>query len=95
MKSVVFRPEAEADIEAIWDYTIEIWGRDQANFYIREIRAVIEAVADGRRPSVVAQGVRTGYRKVQIARHVAFLRESAEVVEVVRVLHERMDVGRV
>ena len=58
MKEVSFRPKAEADIDAIWDYTFEAWGRSQANRYAEGIRAAINAVADQTRPSRPADGVR-------------------------------------
>ena len=41
------------------------------------------------------EGTKPGLRKVHVARHVVFFREAGDLVEVVRVLHERMEVGRV
>ena len=95
LKPLLYRPEAEADLEGIWHYTLGEWGLDQALRYDRQLQEKIEGLAVGTTVSRSADGVRPGLRKVVVGRHVVFFRESAEVVEVVRVLHERMDVGRV
>ena len=91
MKEISFRPEAEADIDAIWDYTFQTWGRSQANRYAEDIRAAINAVADQTRPSRPADGVRQGYRRTLIGTHVVFFRDGDGTVDIVRVLHQRMD----
>lgn len=38
MKVLVFSPAAEMDLEHIWDHSVEIWGLDQADRYLDEIR---------------------------------------------------------
>jgi toxin ParE1/3/4 len=38
--------------------------------------------------------VRTGYRGSRVGAHVIFYREVTEGIEVVRILHQRMDVRR-
>ena len=95
MKRFQFRPDAEADLEDIWSHTDKVWGRAQANVYIASIRNAVTALAKGEKSSRPADTVRQGYSKILVGRHVVFFLERAEVVEVVRVLHERMDVGRV
>ena len=95
MKRFQFRPDAEADLEDIWGHTEKVWGRAQANVYVASIRDAVTALANGAKSSRPADTVRQGYRKIFVGRHVVFFLERAEVVEVVRVLHERMDVGRV
>jgi toxin ParE1/3/4 len=42
-----------------------------------------------------ADEVQAGLRRALAGSHVVFFREDAEAVTVVRVLHQRMDVGRV
>lgn len=48
----------------------------------------------GATPSQDAGHVRPGYRKALSGRHVLFYRQGAQGVEVVRILHQRMDVDR-
>ena len=94
LKPRLYRPEAEADLEQIWAYTLGEWGLDQALRYDRQLQEKIEGLAVGTTVSRSAGDVRPGLRKVVVGRHVVYFRESADVVAVVRVLHERMDVGR-
>ena len=91
MKKVLLRPKAEADIDAIWNYTSKRWGRTQANHYVGEIRKAISAVADQTRSSRSADDIRKDYRKTLVGQHTVFFRDTNGTVEVIRVLHQRMD----
>ncbi len=84
---------AQADLAEIWDYSTRHWGEDRADRYILAIREACDALADGRRQGRVIDAIRPGYRKLPIASHVLFFRRTAGgVIEVVRILHQRMDV---
>ncbi len=39
-------PRAQADLEGIWDYTVERWGGGQAETYIRKIYTAVETLVD-------------------------------------------------
>lgn len=39
-------PEAERDLEAIWLYTLDQWGLEQANRYTDELTAAFAQLAD-------------------------------------------------
>ena len=95
MKRVIILPIAAKELLAIWDYSFENWGVDHADRYVGEVNVMFERIADGSALSRPVDDLRPGIRKVAVGRHVVFFRESADAVEVVRVLHERMDVGRV
>lgn len=95
MKQVVYRPEADEDLEGIWAYTLERWGFDQAIEYDKDLTQRIEGLANGRTTSRPAEEVGPGLRRASAGSHVVFFREDAETLTVVRVLHQRMDVGRV
>ena len=41
-----------------------------------------------------AENIRQGYRKVAVGSHVLFFRMQSGVVEIIRILHQSMDVGR-
>ena len=82
-------------MEGIWLFSRDTWGQEQADRYIGAITATFQKLVDGSVRSRPAESTKPGLRKAQVARHVVFFRDVGEVVEVVRVLHERMDVGRV
>lgn len=93
MKALVFSPAARADIDSIWDYSTENWGPDQADRYTDEIRDACHALASGRRRGN-AVDVRPDYLKCRTGSHVIFFRDRGDHLQIIRVLHERQDVGR-
>jgi toxin ParE1/3/4 len=85
-------PLAEADLEKIWLYTFRQWSLEQADEYYRGIVAAIEGLASGRK---IGQrtNVREGYWKYKIGMHVIYFRCTHEYLDVIRILHGRMDVN--
>ena len=94
MAGYALSPAAEADVEEIWDYTVRNWGEAQAERYTRDIRDACEALGDGTLSGRSAENIRAGYRKAVVGSHVVFYRVRDDVVEVIRILHQSMDVGR-
>lgn len=86
--------EAREDLRGIWIYSAQTWGPQQANRYLDAIRAAITGLADGTTVSRSAADVLPGCRRVTSGRHVVYFREDADAVEVIRVLHQRMDAER-
>jgi toxin ParE1/3/4 len=94
MNRTRFSPAAQDDLSAIWDYTVHNWGVAQAERYILGIREACEALADGRRKGRNADNIRPGYRKLTVGSHVLFFRVTGGgEIDVVRILHQRMDVA--
>lgn len=90
----VLSPGAQRDLDEIWDYTVKHWGADQAVVYIRQIGKHIEFVAGQPMLGRACSEVRAGYYKYPSGSHVQFHRLIDGGIDVVRILHERMDVGR-
>jgi len=90
----VLKPRAHADLDEIWDYTADRWGLEQAETYIRRLWKDIQTVAD--KPSLGQECavVRPGYRKYPSGSHVLFYRLADDGIDVVRILHERIDYER-
>jgi len=47
MSFVTFSPAAAADLDSIWDYTVEEWGVDQADRYTDDIQNTCNSLARG------------------------------------------------
>jgi toxin ParE1/3/4 len=90
----ILSPRAQADLDEIWNYTERQWGIDQAETYIRQLWQDIEAIAI--RPTIgrPCSEVRAGYSKVRSGSHILFYRLGKSGIDVVRILHERMDFER-
>jgi toxin ParE1/3/4 len=93
MRAIV-SPRAQADIDDIWDYTVECWGERQAALYLKLIKATVDAVAKDPGVGRNCDDVRPGVRRYQVGAHVVFYRVFGTAIVVVRVLHQRMDVER-
>ena len=87
-------PRAQSDLNEIWDYTEDRWGIDQAESYTRAIWQRIEALAANPSMGEDCSAVRAGYRKIPSGSHVLFYRVIGDRVDIVRILHERMDFER-
>jgi len=84
-------PLAEADLEEIWLYTFRQWSLEQADEYHRGIMAAIEGLADGSRIGRRTE-IRKRYWKYKVGMHVVYFRCSEDSIDVIRILHGRMDV---
>ena len=94
MAPYVLSPRAKADLSEIWDYGADRWGADRATDYIRDIQRAIEHAAAHPLRGRACDEVRAGYFKVSVGSHLLFYRLVDDVLDVVRVLHQRMDVSR-
>lgn len=94
MKPYRLTPAAQRDLSEIWDFTEERWDASQAEKYIAEIRAAIERVAADPERGRGCDEIRQGYRRYGFGSHLLFFVETADSVDVVRVLHQRMDPTR-
>ena len=91
---LIFSPRAKADLEEIWTYTAERWGIDQAETYLRQLQAAADAAAEAPQSGRGCDDVRPGYFKRQAGAHVLFYRPEGQTVDIVRILHQRMDFDR-
>jgi toxin ParE1/3/4 len=85
---------AEADLAEIWRYTAQQWTVAQADKYYRMIVAALETLAANPEIGRQRDDVRSGYRRYDAGAHVVFYRVVRNDIEIVRVLHQNMDVER-
>jgi toxin ParE1/3/4 len=94
MARYVLSPRAQADLDEIWDYSASTWGNDRTERYIRELwQGILTVAADPRRGQSIG-AIRAGYFKYAVGSHVLFYRRLVDGVDVVRILHQRMDFQR-
>lgn len=91
MKTIAFSPAARADLAAIWDYSAQTWGPDQADHYTDTIRDACLELASGEKRGRVVD-VRPGYLKITAGSHRVYFRETDDRIEVIRILHGKQDV---
>lgn len=85
--------EAKNDIEKIWLYTFENWSLKQADRYFDLIMDEIEYIAENPNSGKDYSDVRKGYLRSRVKSHFIFYKvnKKQNEVEIIRVLHQRMD----
>lgn len=86
-------PRALADLEAIWLWTAERWSAEQAESYHAGLVSALEGLARGSKKGRPAE-IRFGYFKYAAGAHLVFYRRTTFGVDIIRILHQRMDVER-
>lgn len=87
-------PGAIADMDSIWDYTVEHWGVRQAQTYLGALNARMQGLLGFPLMGVAQDWLHPGLRRVGEGSHSIYYLRTEDAVLVVRVLHERMDVTR-
>jgi toxin ParE1/3/4 len=84
---------AALDLEEIWFYTYQNWSIEQANRYFDLLMDEIEYLSKHVEAGKSADNIMKGYKVSKVKSHLIFYKESTESrIEVVRILHERMDI---
>ena len=85
--------KARYDLLQIGQYTELKWGKNQRNHYLKQLDEAFNLIAVNPKIGKDRSHVLTGYRSFQQGSHVVYYKES-NVIEIIRVLHEQMDVGK-
>jgi len=86
------REFARADLEAIWIYTVEHWGIEQAERYLQGLFGCFEELASNPWLGRERNDVKAGYRSFPPGRQVVFYLIVPEGVEVIGFVHQSADV---
>jgi toxin ParE1/3/4 len=86
--------KASEDIENIWLYTFENWSLEQADRYVNLTFDEIEYLSDNPMSGKDFSHIRKSYRCSKVKSHLIFYRfiENQSEIEIIRVLHQRMDI---
>lgn len=85
---------AKADLKEIGRYTKREWGLAQRDKYLAMLDECFHVFASDPLKGRDCSDLREGYRKYNAGSHVIFYRQIAASVEIVRILHSRMDTER-
>ncbi|WP_082316920.1 type II toxin-antitoxin system RelE/ParE family toxin [Methylobacterium sp. ARG-1] len=90
------RPSAAArrDLSSIWAYSAKRWDEDQADRYVRSLAESFDSLERGALKGRSVEHVQPGYFALAVGSHRVFYRHGrAGVIEIMRIPHQRMDVG--
>jgi len=88
----IISKEAIADLEEIWLYTVRKWSVAQADRYYNLISEEINYICKNTNTGRSMEHIRAGYRASKVKSHLIFYRIKNNTVEVIRILHEKMDI---
>jgi len=92
MAKVILRQKAIDDLNNIWDYTFEKWSEKQADKYYATIRMTCNGIGESPNIGKEYDGVSRNLLGLKSGKHIIFYQVILnERIEVVRILHERMD----
>ena len=93
MSDYIISEKALEDINAIWVYTAQNWSVEQANRYYNLIFDEIEFISSNFEMAQDFGKLRKSYRYSKIKSHLIFFKKNKfNEIEVIRVLHEKMDI---
>ena len=94
MTPLRIRRAARQDMAAIWAYTARAWGHDQADAYVTALSHDIDRLRTFPEIGAPHPSRHGQFRKLVSGHHLIFYLVGQDGVDVVRVLHQRMDTGR-
>lgn len=87
--------KAVADLNEIWEYTLENWSENQADRYYDMLLGICQDIADNPELGKNYDGIKCDVFGLKANRHVIFYRKSeVNPIEITRILHERMDLKK-
>jgi toxin ParE1/3/4 len=87
-------PSAKSDLIEIWNYTVESWGKKQAEKYLQDVEDKLNQLAANpqlgkQRPEIVP-----GYYSFPVRKHIIFYLISDSHIDIIGILHGRMDIDK-
>ena len=94
MPTYKLTPLAMDDLREIWRYGAATWGLEPTEAYGEKILDAFEFLAENPHAGLSIEHIRVGYKRHPVGSHLIFYRVIGQGVEVVRILHQRMDTER-
>lgn len=92
MAKIIFRQEAIDDLNDIWAYIFEEWSENQADKYYATLKFTCLQISEDPKLGKEYDGINRHLLGLRSGKHIIFYRVITEdEIEVVRILHERMD----
>lgn len=93
MSKFTLTDKAKDDLKKIARFTQKCWGKEQRNIYLKSLDNCFHQLGDNLAMGRDCDEIKPGYYKFPTGSHVVYYRSKTEKqIEIVRVLHESMDV---
>ena len=84
--------KAAEDLENIWLYTFQNWSLEQADKYLNILWDEIAHLAQHPETGKNYYHIKEQYRCAKVKSHLIFYKISTTNIEIIRVLHQKMDI---
>jgi toxin ParE1/3/4 len=92
MAKVTLRQAAIDDLNAIWEYTFEEWSEEQADRYYTALKLACNQISEYPQSGKKYEEIESDLFGLRSGKHIVFFKVlNDQDIEVVRILHERMD----
>lgn len=92
MAKVILRQEAIDDLNDIWNYTFEQWSENQADKYYATLKFACKEIGENPELGREYEEISRNLLGLKSGKHIIFYHIiSEDEIEVIRILHERMD----
>jgi len=93
MANVSLRQAAIDDLNAIWEYTFKEWSEEQADKYYSALKSTCAQIGDFPNSVKKYEEIETNLFGIRSGKHIVFFKAlNDQDFEVLRILHERMDI---
>ena len=83
---------ARSDLDRIWEYTYHKWSKEQADRYYSLLMSEIEFITSNLTSGKPMDHVKKNYFASFVKSHMILFKRNKEIVEIIRILHQKMDV---
>ncbi len=87
IRQVKLRPRAEADLDGIWDYTVDTWSETQAVDYLSGMDAALKLLAEFPEMARLRQEFTPPVRIHPYRKHLIIYIADESFIDVVRIVH--------
>ena len=94
MLKILLKPEAENDLEKIFEYTFSNWGIEQAEKYQDDLFYGMKLLANQENIGKNYPFADKPNRKIHVNRHLIFYRIERLNCIIIRILHDSMDIKK-
>ncbi len=94
MLNIRLTQTAEQHLEDIWFYTLNEWSEEQANQYVGLIEQGVMQLPSNPYIGKARPDINKDLRFLQIQKHMVFYRVGTEYIDIIGILHSRMDAGK-
>lgn len=92
--NLIFSPSAIGDLREISDYTLQTWGAEQEDRYLKGLWGKLAEIQSSPESCRLREDLAKGCRSARHGKHVIFFSIKGETLQVIRILHGAMDFNR-